>query len=203
MSSETIWIMISAIATALMAVVTGVTLIVTMKQHRDAMRAHLLFSIVRKEDYVMLKVANVGNSIATDVHIHFSQNFHDMLLTQYLKEKFALIEKTTLSIDAHDSKYYRIAPVASRKHDNYKHGNGETYTQTDVNAWHKQNDKVKFEIFGKYCEKYYFRTTMSIYSFLNVGAVEQNDIAVAIREQNAILEEIKRGITKRGSIHNE
>ena len=82
MSSETIWVIISAIATALMAVVTGVTLIVTMKQHRDAMRARLLFSIVRKEDYVMLKVANVGNFIATDVHIHFSQNFHDMLLTQ-------------------------------------------------------------------------------------------------------------------------
>lgn len=196
MAMETICIIVSAIATAVMAIVTGGTLIFAMKQHREAMRARLLLSIVRRENYVMLKISNVGNSIATDIHIHFSQNFYDMLFTQYLKEKFASIERIPLAIDVHDSKYYRIIPVKSTTEADYKHGNGEKFTQKDVNVWHQKNDRIEFEITGNYCNQYYFYEKMSICSFLNVGAVEQNDIAVALREQNTTLKEIKKEINK-------
>ena len=56
---ESFWIMLSAIASALMAIATFITIAITLKQNREAVRARLLFSIVRKDDAVYLKIANV------------------------------------------------------------------------------------------------------------------------------------------------
>ena len=58
---ENCWIMVSAIATAAMAVATFATLYFMNKQHKEAMQARLLLSIVFKDDTVFLKIANVGN----------------------------------------------------------------------------------------------------------------------------------------------
>ena len=44
---------------------------------------------------------------------------------------------------------------------------------------------------GSYCGKYKFRERMSIYAFLNVGAVEINEVASVLRGQNEILRGIK------------
>ena len=68
--SATFWITtISSIATALMAIGTFITIVITIKRNREALRARLIFAIVRKDDYVCLKVANVGNSVATNIHL--------------------------------------------------------------------------------------------------------------------------------------
>ena len=74
------WTMISAIATAAMAIATFVTIIISLWQNKESQRARLIFSIVRKDDYVCLKVENIGNTIASDIHMSFSQNFKEMLI---------------------------------------------------------------------------------------------------------------------------
>ena len=58
------WTMISAIATAVMALATFITIVITLWQIKENQRARLIFSIVRKDDYVCLKIENIGNSIS-------------------------------------------------------------------------------------------------------------------------------------------
>lgn len=192
---ETIWIMISAIATMLMAIATFITIAITLKQNREAIRARLLFSIVRKDDAVFLKIANVGNSVATDIHIHFSRNFKEMLLADGLKEKFESLEQISFSIDAKDAKYYKIIPTMDEDGGGfYTYGEKERFTQKDINEWHKRNDKIEFVVSGTYNGIYQFNERMSIYGFLNVGAVEINEVASVLRRQNELLKKIESSL---------
>ena len=195
MTCDTFWIMISSIATAMMAIATFVTIAITLHQNREAVRARLLFSIVLKDDYVLLKVTNVGNSVATRVQIHFSKNFHDMLLTNARKEMFRNLENTAISIDAQESKYYRIIPAYNSTYSFFNDGDSEQYSLGDVQKWHREHNKEVFEISGKYNGRYHFREKLSIYSFLNVGAVEINEIAAVLRKQNEVLKDIKKSIS--------
>lgn len=192
---ETFWIMISAIATALMAIATFITIAITLKQNKEAIRARLLFSIVRKDDAVFLKIANVGNSVATDIHIHFSQNFKEMLLADGLKEKFESLEQISFSIDAKEAKYYKIIPTMDEGDGGfYTYGGKERFTQKDINEWHKNFDEVEFVVSGSYNGTYQFNERMSIYGFLNVGAVEINEVASALRRQNELLKKIESSL---------
>lgn len=192
--NETCWIMISAIATAAMAVATFITIVITLKQQKEALRARLLFSIVLKDDSVFLKVANVGNSVATDIHIQFSQNFKDMLISNSHRERFESLEQTPFSIDAHDAKFYTIIPATDYRYGAEYSFNGDRFSQRDVNEWHEKNNRVEFEVSGSYCGKYEFKERMSIYAFLNIGAVEINEVASVIRRQNEILKGIKNDV---------
>ncbi len=192
---ETFWIMISAIATALMAIATFITIAITLKQNREAIRARLLFSILRKDDAVFLKIANVGNSVATDIHIHFSRNFKEMLLADGLREKFESLEQISFSIDAKDAKYYKIIPTMDEDGGGfYTYGEKERFTQKDINEWHKRNDKIEFVVSGTYNGIYQFNERMSIYAFLNVGAVEINEVASVLRRQNELLKKIESAL---------
>ena len=191
--SATFWITtISSIATALMAIGTFITIVITIKQNREALRARLIFAIVRKDDYVCLKVANVGNSVATNIQIRFSQNLKDMLMVDTLKERFQLLERTPLSIDAHDAKYYCIVPICDKNAANYCLGNNDRVNSQSVCDWHEQYKTVEFMVYGKYCGCYTFQEKLSIVSFLNVGAVETNEIAEVLRQQNEILRKLNK-----------
>lgn len=191
---EAFWIMISAIASAAMAVATFITICITIRQNRNAVRARLIFSIVRKQHYVCLKVANVGNSVATDVRIRFSQNFKNIFLTNSIKENYTLLERMSLSIDAHDAKFYYIVPAFCTEGASYESSKGEKYNQELVNEWHNQYDDVEFQILGSYCscsKKYKFQERISIHAFLNVAAVDENEIVELFRKQNTILKDVK------------
>lgn len=188
------WTMISAIATAAMAIATFITICITIRQNRNAVRARLIFSIVRKQHYVCLKVANVGNSVATDVRIRFSQNFKNIFLTNSMKENYTLLERMSLSIDAHDAKFYYIVPAFCTEGASYESSKGEKYNQELVNEWHNQYDDVEFQILGSYCscsKKYKFQERISIHAFLNVAAVDENEIVELFRKQNTILKDVK------------
>lgn len=188
------WTMISAIATAAMAIATFITICITIRQNRNAVRARLIFSIVRKQHYVCLKVANVGNSVATDVRIRFSQNFKNIFLTNSMKENYTLLERMSLSIDAHDAKFYYIVPAFCTEGASYESSKGEKYDQEQVNEWHNQYDDVEFQILGSYCscsKKYKFQERISIHAFLNVVAVDENEIVELFRKQNTILKDVK------------
>lgn len=191
---EIFWIMISAIASALMAIATFVTIAITLKQNREAVRARLLFSIVRKDDAVHLKIANVGNSVATDIQIQFSEEFKSMLISNELRDRYELLEQTLISIGAKDAKFYTIIPIFDDKERYYFYGGKEKYIQKDINEWHRRYDKVEFELKGTYNKRYKFKERMSIYGFLNVGAVEINEVASVLRRQNDLLMDIKKSM---------
>ena len=191
---ESFWIMLSAIASALMAIATFITIAITLKQNREAVRARLLFSIVRKEDDVYLKIANVGSSVARDIRIRFSQNFKDMLIVNSLRERYDSLEKTSFSIDAKDAKYYIIIPSMDRETGRWFVYDKEKVSQNEINEWHKKYDKVEFSIGGTYNDQYDINERMSIYGFLNVGAVEINEVASALRIQNDLLRKIEKSL---------
>ena len=191
---ESFWIMLSAIASALMAIATFITIAITLKQNREAVRARLLFSIVRKEDDVYLKITNVGNSVARDIRIRFSQNFKDMLIVNSLRERYDSLEKTSFSIDAKDAKYYIIIPSMDRETGRWFVYDKEKVSQNEINEWHKKYDKVEFLIEGAYNDRYDINERMCIYGFLNVGAVEINEVASALRIQNDLLRKIENSL---------
>lgn len=191
---ESFWIMISAIASALMAVATFITIAITLKQNREVVRARLLFSIVRKEDDVYLKIANVGSSVARDIHIRFSQNFKDMLIVNSLRERYESLEKISFSIDAKDAKYYIIIPSMDKEIGRWFVYDKEKVSQNEINEWHKKYDKVEFSITGTYNEGYDINERISIYGFLNIGAVEINEVASVLRIQNDLLRKIEKSL---------
>lgn len=185
--------MISAIATAVMALATFVTIIITLWQIKENQRARLIFSIVWKDDYVCLKVENIGNSIATDIRIRFSENFKEMLISNRYRENFTLIEETSLSIAAHDKKYYHIVPIAGINAV-YNLGDEKLVYKKDIDEWHEKFAKIKFKISGKYCSCYKFAETMSIHAFLNVGTVDVDELVEQLKKQNEQLKHINSSL---------
>lgn len=187
------WTMVSAIATATMAIATFVTIIISLWQNKESQRARLIFSIVRKDDYVCLKVENIGNTIASDIHMSFSQNFKEMLICDRYRENYTLLEETSLSIAAHDKKYYHIVPVAG-VNAMYDLGDKKLVGPKDIDEWHKRYAKVKFRVSGKYCSRYKIAESMSIHAFLNVGAVDVDELLLQLKKQNEQLRYINSSL---------
>lgn len=187
------WTMISAIATAVMALATFITIVITLWQIKENQRARLIFSIVRKDDYVCLKIENIGNSMARDISIRFSQNFRDMLISNRYRENFTSLEETSLSIAARDKKYYHIVPVKGINAI-YNLGDEKLVCKKEIDEWHEKFAKVKFKVSGKYCSCYKFEETMSIHAFLNVGTVDVDELVEQLKKQNEQLKHINSSL---------
>lgn len=187
------WTMISAIATAVMALATFITIVITLWQIKENQRARLIFSIVRKDDYVCLKIENIGNSMARDISIRFSQNFRDMLISNRYRENFTSLEETSLSIAARDKKYYHIVPVKGINAI-YNLGDEKLVCKKEIDEWHEKFAKVKFKVSGKYSSCYKFAETMSIHAFLNVGTVDVDELVEQLKKQNEQLKHINSSL---------
>lgn len=187
------WTMISAIATAVMALATFITIVITLWQIKENQRARLIFSIVRKDDYVCLKIENIGNSMARDISIRFSQNFRDMLISDRYRENFTSLEETSLSIAARDKKYYHIVPVKGINAI-YNLGDEKLVCKKEIDEWHEKFAKVKFNVSGKYCSCYKFAETMSIHAFLNVATVDVDELVEQLKKQNDQLRQINSSL---------
>ena len=87
------WVAISAIATALMTLVTFFTLIQNRKQLNELKRqwheannAKLIFSIIIIDNFLIcLEVKNIGNSLAKDIKFTINDSFLDKLIHSRLK----------------------------------------------------------------------------------------------------------------------
>lgn len=110
------WVAISAIATALMTLVTFYTLIQNRKQLNELKRqwfeannAKLIFSIIIVENFLIcLEVKNIGNAVAKEIKFNINDSFLDKLIHSRLKETFVNLNKHSFYLNPNDKKQYLL-----------------------------------------------------------------------------------------------
>ena len=152
------WVAISAIATALMTLVTFFTLIQNRKQLNELKRqwheannAKLIFSIIITDNYLIcLEVKNIGNSLAKDIKFSINDSFLDKLIHPRLKETFVNLNLHTFFLKPNDKKKYIICNTKIYEYNsNYKlYDTDISIEQSDMNYDELINEPIVIE--GKY-----------------------------------------------------
>ena len=112
------WTALSSIATAVMAIVTFITIYYNRKQIKEIQRqwnetnrARLAFSIVALNRFFYLKIENVGNETAYDVRISINASFLDKMLIQDFKNFLYNLCQKKLFLPPNKVMYYLLSPI--------------------------------------------------------------------------------------------
>ena len=119
------WVAISAVATALMTLVTFFTLIQNRKQLNELKRqwheannAKLIFSIVIIHDFMIcLDVKHIGNSVAENIMFSINDSFLDKLIHSKLKETFLNLNKQSFFLKPNEKKQFLLCHTRSTEND--------------------------------------------------------------------------------------
>lgn len=151
------WVTISALITAIMAIIAGIALHQNSlqlkelkKQWEEKNRARLTFSIVARQDMFLLKITNAGQQTAYDIELNFSNNFIDNHFSEQVKNTYKKIQNTKFAIESGDSKFFFISPIYKEDTSLHDIGKNEHYTGKDINQWLDTNSANLIDITGQY-----------------------------------------------------
>ena len=184
------WVAISAIATALMTLVTFFTLIQNRKQLNELKRqwheannAKLIFSIIIIDNFLIcLEVKNIGNSLAKDIKFTINDSFLDRLIHSRLKETFVNLNKHSFFLKPNDKKQYLICHTRSGENtSNYKlYDTNITIEQSDKNYDELINEPII--IVGKYNNTEIINEEFKIKNFMTESIVVYDNITKGLNK---------------------
>ena len=157
------WVAVSAIVSMLMVVVTTISLIQNRnqlqqlkKQWLEEHRGRIILSIVVKNNAFLLKVENVGNSIAEDLKLNFCDFVKSNMHARDVDLRFSDVEKIIFSIAPKTSKYFHIMPILDFGTMTY-HRTGEIISEMDFKKWLESHKEDWFECRCSYstCGRFY------------------------------------------------
>lgn len=136
------WAAVSAIASLLMVIATFITLRQNKgqlnqmkKQWSEERRARLEFSIVFINQYIMLKVENVGIDRAKDIKLSFNKEFLDLVYINSCKKHLKLTSSKKISLHSCKSYYSLISTTYSDK--------GRTFKSPGLPAQHFSAEEIE------------------------------------------------------------
>lgn len=180
------WNVINAISTALMAVLTLLTLVYSKvqlnemkKQWYESNRARLTFSVISWNGLFLLKISNVGKELAYDINVTFNDDFIEGHYSEYTKETFKNLQQNLFCLESGTSKYYDISSRYSER--SITTIGGESFDSNHINNWLNENIDRKITIKGKYCKRYSIDECFSISDFINRSTVVVDDATLALQ----------------------
>jgi len=190
------WVAISAIATALMTLVTFFTLIQNRKQLNELKRqwheannAKLIFSIIITDNYLIcLEVKNIGNSLAKDIKFSINDSFLDKLIHPRLKETFVNLNLHTFFLKPNDKKQYILCHTKSYEDtSNYKlYDTDISIEQSDMNYDELINEPIVIE--GKYNNTEIIYEEFKIKNFITGSINDYDNITKGLNKIAKVLE---------------
>lgn len=189
------WVAISAIATALMTLVTFFTLIQNRKQLNELKRqwheannAKLIFSIIIIDNFLIcLEVKNIGNSIAKDIKFSINDSFLQKLIHSRLKETFVDLNKHSFYLKPNEKKQYILCHTRSSETSHY-----ELYdTNISIEESNKNYDELINEpifIEGKYNNTEIINEEFKIKNFMTESIIDEDNITKGLNKIANVLE---------------
>lgn len=193
------WVAISAVATALMTLVTFLTLIQNRKQLNELKRqwheannAKLIFSIIIIDNLLIcLEVRNIGNSLAENIKFSINDSFLDKLIHPRLKETFVNLDKHSFFLKPNEKKQFLLCHTRSGE-------NTSHYKLYDTNISIEQSDKNYDELInepilieGKYNNTEIINQEFKIKNFLINSIVDYDNITKGLNKIANVLEKKK------------
>lgn len=184
------WVAISAVATALMTLVTFLTLIQNRKQlnelkrqWHEANKAKLIFSIIFIDNFLLcLEVKNIGNSLAENIKFSINDSFLDKLIHPRLKETFVNLNKQSFFLKPYEKKQYLLCHTRSS-------GNTSHYKLYDTNISIEQSDKNYDELInepiiieGKYNNAEIINQEFKIKNFITHSIIDYDNITKGLNK---------------------
>jgi hypothetical protein len=196
------WIQLAtAIGTVLLAIAAFWTLWQSRKQlhvlqnqQHEERRARLSFEIIVFEHVHCIKIHNVGQEPAYNVHLNFSGPFFDELFSPEIKKAFESFSKKTFCFASGREAYIYLCPMiddTNSTHIIY----GRQFSANQINTWLEQHKHSLITIDGQYCDRYDISEHFTIESFTS---------DLFLRHENSstrALQQISKGITCRNDLH--
>lgn len=182
------WDAISAIVTAIMALIALISVLQNKKQFRNENRARLVFEIISYQNEFMLKIMNVGKSTAYDVKVRIKSSLIENHYSEYIKSVFEKINNKKLVMAPGRCIYILLTPAYTSKQSSHLIGD-QTFSSESINKWLDSYKDEKIVITGKYCKKHRIKEKFSITDFLGPSAIVYDDNTLALQE---IKKELKR-----------
>ena len=190
------WVAISAIATALMTLVTFFTLIQNRKQLNELKRqwheannAKLIFSIIITDNYLIcLEVKNIGNSLAKDIKFSINDSFLGKLIHPRLKETFVNLNSHSFFLKPNDKKQYILCHTKSYEDtSNYKlYDTDISIEQSDMNYDELITEPIVIE--GKYNNTEIINEEFKIKNFITGSINDYDNITKGLNKIAKVLE---------------
>lgn len=193
------WVAISAVATALMTLVTFLTLIQNRKQLNELKRqwheannAKLIFSIIFIDNFLIcLEVKNIGNSLAENIKFSINDSFLDKLIHPRLKETFVNLNKHSFFLKPNEKKQYLLCHTRSGENtSHYKlYDTDISIEQSDNNYDELINEPIIIK--GKYNNTEIINQEFKIKNFLTDSIVDYDNITKGLNKIANALEKKK------------
>lgn len=202
------WVAVSAIVSMLMVVVTTVSLIQNRnqlkqlkKQWLEEHRGRIILSIVVKDNAFLLKVENVGNSIAEDLKLNFCDFVKSNMHARDVEARFCDVEKKNLSIAPKTSKYFHIMPILDFGTMTYLR-TGEMISEIDFKKWLESHKEDWFECRCSYSScgnSYETEIKQRFEDFFGRNSLVIDSVTDAILETNKILNKTEKYLSEANS----
>lgn len=181
------WNAISAIVTAIMALIAIISLCqnrrqlrILKEQWREDNRARLNFSVIVNDELYLLKISNIGKETAYNIKLNLSGDLIDNHYSDSIKDLYKKLQSRAIAIEAGVSKYFYISRVKSLDGGPIQiRGDKAAHTQESVNKWIDDNRDKPLKITGSYCDKYDINESFCISDFIMDGSLRLKDDLVA------------------------
>jgi len=189
------WTNISAIATLVMAVLTFLTLCVSVYLIHDERRPHLQLSIVKIEQAFYLKVKNVGSRAARGVKLIVEGEPIENTLFPQIREAFEFLRNHPFYVEAGAEKYFCLGPdkLNHKKIDECEKWLSKDH---DISGWVDKYQDKEISIKVTYNRWYRENEKFSIQGFISLAAYRHNtpleQVVVSLHAINKTLKEINK-----------
>lgn len=197
------WIQLAtAVGTVLLAIAAFWTLRqnkkqlhVLQNQQHEERRARLSFEIIVFEHVHCIKIHNVGQESAYNVHLKFSGPFFDELFSPEIKKVFDNFDKESFCFAPGREAYIYLCPTKDDSINSTHIIYGRQFSPNQINPWLEQHKHSLIKIEGQYCDRYDISESLTIESFTS-------DVFIKYENSSTrALQQISKGITCRNDLH--
>ena len=175
------WTDVSAIATLVMAVLTFLTLCVSVYLIHDERRPHLQFSIVKIEQAFYLKVKNVGSRTARNVKLKVEGEPIKNTLFPQIKEAFDFIKEHPFYVEAGAEKFFCLGPD-KLNHKKIDECGKWLEKDREIPQWVEKYHNKDISIKATYNCIYWEREKFSIQGYISLAAYKVKNPSERIAE---------------------
>lgn len=189
------WTDISAIATLVMAILTFLTLCVSVYLIHDDRRPRLQFSIVKIEQAFYLKVKNIGSRAARKVKLKVEGEPIDNALFPQIRDAFDFLKGHSFYVEAGAEKYFCLGPD-KLNHKKIDECGKWLIKDNEIPQWVEKYHNKDISIKATYNCIYWEKEKFSIQGFISLAAYRPNtpleQVVDSLHAINKTLKEINK-----------
>lgn len=179
------WVAVSAIATAVMVIITGITLWQSRnqlkelkRQWREQNRAHLIFSVEVVHCFYCLKIHNTGTQTARNIEFDINTDFLDKVFIDSFRKTLSELGHRNLIIPGNESRLFIITYQQPQRKGSLE-VDGKQYKNCEMIDKIRTIMDVKINISGKYNDGV-IDETFTINQYIKGSLTKKDEVAAQL-----------------------